>query len=412
VHTKQWWIEYSELTALFFIHGMALGMWFVPLSTVLDAYHLHEIKAYAFAASAIAAFISPLIFGAVADRHVSPVKVLRGLALATAGAMALASTAIERHWNPWLVLAVIQLHALCSAPAWSISTTIVFSRLQDSKRQFGPIRAMATLGWMAGCWLVSALNADASTRAGYTGAVAWLLVSAFTLVLPSVDPPKSDGKLTLKQRLGLDALQLLKNPDHRVVFITAALFSIPIAGFYPYTPPHLRELGLTHSSAWMTLGQVTEIIALLSLARLFARWRLKWIFGVGLTFGFIRYALCALNTRAGLLAGVVLHGFAFTLFYITAQIYLDERVESAWRARAQALMSLVTGGIGNLAGYLGVGWWYAASTTGKVTDWTLFWGGLCFAAVGVLVYFLFAYHGRGTPPDRAHAPTAPPPPEI
>jgi hypothetical protein len=34
------------------------------------------------------------------------------------------------------------------------------------------------------------------------------------------------------------------------------------------------------------------------------------------------------------LAGVSLHGFAFTLFFITAQLYLDQRVDPAWRARA------------------------------------------------------------------------------
>jgi MFS family permease len=73
--------EYVELTALFFLQGAALGMWFVPLSTVLDAHGLHAIKPYAFATSALAAFVSPLIFGAVADRHASPVTVLRGLAL-------------------------------------------------------------------------------------------------------------------------------------------------------------------------------------------------------------------------------------------------------------------------------------------------------------------------------------------
>src|ERR1044071_6131309 len=96
--------EYVELTALFFIQGAALGMWFVPLSTVLDAHGFHAIKPLAFAASALAAFVSPLIFGAVADRHASPVKVLRGLALATAFAMALASTAIKLSWHPSSVL--------------------------------------------------------------------------------------------------------------------------------------------------------------------------------------------------------------------------------------------------------------------------------------------------------------------
>src|SRR5712675_1234059 len=103
--------EYAELIALFFIQGAALGMWFVPLSNVLDAHGLHDIKPFAFAASALAAFVSPLIFGAMADRHASPVKVLRGLSLATAAAMTLASVAIHLRWSPWLVLAAIQLHA-------------------------------------------------------------------------------------------------------------------------------------------------------------------------------------------------------------------------------------------------------------------------------------------------------------
>ena len=58
--------EYAELVALFFIHGAALGMWFVPLSAVLDAHGLRSIKPFAFATSALAAIISPLIFGAIA----------------------------------------------------------------------------------------------------------------------------------------------------------------------------------------------------------------------------------------------------------------------------------------------------------------------------------------------------------
>jgi len=386
--------EYAELTALFFIQGAALGMWLVPLSSVLDAHGLHAIKAYAFATTAVAAFISPLIFGAMADRHASPVRVLRWLALATAGAMALATTAIHLRWRPWLVLALIQLHALCSSPTWSISSTIVFARLEDAKKEFGPIRAMATLGWMSGCWLVSLLNADDSTRAGYYGAVTWLAVGAFTYFLPVLATPKSAEHLTLRQRLGLDALTLLKNRDHRVVFITVALFAVPLCGFYPYTPPHLRELGLQRTTAWMTLGQVTEIITMFMLGGLLLKWRLKWIFACGLGFGVLRFALSAINSKAGLLAGVVLHGCSFTLVFITAQIYLDQRVEAAWRARAQALMALMNGGVGNLIGYLGTGWWFAACARPSGTKWPFFWGGLAVTVAVVLVYFLTAYHGR------------------
>ena len=392
------WAEYAEFAALFFLHAMAMALWFVPLSTVLEAHGLRDIRPMAFATTGVAAFVSPLIFGAMADRHAAPTAVLRWLGVATAGAVALASTAIQLGWSPWLVLALIQLHSLCAAPTWSISSTIVLSRLQDSKRQFGPIRALATLGWAGGCWLVSGLGADNSPLAGYSSAVAWLAVAGFTYWLPSVEPPKSAGGTTLRQRLGLDALVLLKHPDHRVVFITAALFSIPLAAFYPYTPPQLLELGFQHTSAWMTLGQITEVIAMFSLAGLFLRWRLKWIFVAGLSFGLLRFGLAALNVKFWLLASITLHGCAFTLVFITAQIYLDQRVDAAWRGRAQALMTLMMSGLGNLLGFLGGGVWFAACASAAGTRWSLFWGGLAGVIAVVLAYFLVAYQGKGTKP--------------
>jgi nucleoside transporter len=387
--------EYAELVALFFLNAMALGIWFVPLSAVLDAHRLAAIKPLAFATTAVAAFVSPLVFGAMADRHASPVAVLRGLAVATATTMALATTSIRLGWPKAVVLVLIQVHALCSAPTFGLSTTIVFSRLRDSPREFGPIRAMATFGWMCGCWLVSVLGADASTRAGYTGAVAWLGLAAFTLILPSVPPPKTAENLGWRQRLGWDALTLLRNRDHRVVFITAALFNIPWSAFFPYTPPHLRELGLRHTTAWMSIGQVSEIAAMFALAGLLVRWRLKWLIGLGLTFGLLRYGLCALDGPLWVLSGTALHGCAFTLVFITAQIYLDERVDPAWRARAQALMSLMTSGLGNLIGYLGTGWWFAACRSTQGPRWSLFWGGLAVAVGAVMAFFLIAYHGVG-----------------
>ncbi len=387
--------EYVELVTLFFIQGAALAMWFVPLSTVLDANGLHAIKPYAYACSALAALVSPLIFGAMADRQASPVRVLRGLSVATAAVMVLVGAVIQLRGQPWLVLALIQLYALCASPMWSISSTIVFARLADAKKEFGPIRAMATLGWMAGCWTVSALGADTSSLAFYGGAVMWLGVCVFTYFLPELETPKSVRQLSWHERLGWDALVLLKNRDHRVVFIIVALFAFPLCGFYPYTPPHLQELGFKHTSAWMSLGQVTEIIALFLLGGLLMRWRLKWIFACGLGLGVVRFVCCALNVKAGLLAGLVLHGCSFTLVFITAQIYLDQRVEAEWRARAQALMTLMSG-VGNLSGYLGVGWWFNHCTVGSGTRWPVFWNGLALTVLLVALYFIFAYRGQGS----------------
>jgi MFS family permease len=388
------WSEYGELAALFLIQSMATGIWMVPLSVVFKAHHLEGIAPYAFATSALAALVSPLIFGAMADRHASPVAVLRGLAVASAATMSVVAWSINQGWSPGLVLLLVQIYALCAAPTGSIVSAIVFSRLQNSERQFGPIRAGATVGWMAGCWLVSALNADTSTLSEYTCAVTWLALAAFTFLLPSVPPPRPTDHPTLLQRLGWDAVVLLKNRDHRAVFITAALFSIPLAAFYPFTPLHLQQLGFRHTSAWMTLAQTTELIAMFSLAGLFLRWRLKWIFVAGLCFGLLRFILCAVNSPFWVLAGTSLHGLTFTLYFITAQIYINERVGPEWRARAQAMMALMVNGVGNLFGYLGTGWWFKACAQGAATQWQLFWSGVTMAVGVVMIYFLAAYHGK------------------
>ncbi|HWC58357.1 MAG TPA: MFS transporter [Verrucomicrobiae bacterium] len=386
--------EYAELIALYLIQGAAAAMWLVPLTTVLSAHGLGMLRPYAYAATGLAAFISPLIFGAMADRHASPVKVLRGLAFATAIMIAVVSAAIGAGLNRWLVLGLIQVYSLCASPLGSISATVILARIANAQKEFGPIRGMYTLGWIIGCLVVSALNADQSTRSGYAGAVTWLIVAGFTFFLPPLETPRAVAQLTLRQRLGWDALALLKNPDHRVVYLTVALNAIPLAAFYPYTPPHMRELGLQHTSAWMSLGQVTELICMFTLGAALARWRLKWIFVAGLGFSVLRFVLCALNSQFWLLAGVFLHGASCTLVMSTAQIYIDQRVDASWRARAQALMTVVYTGAGNMFGYLSAGAWFAVCTGPMGTRWTMFWSGLAAACVGVLVYFLAVYQGR------------------
>ena len=377
--------EYAELMILFFIQAAAMGIWFVPLGTILDAHGLHAIKPYAFAASAVAAFISPLMFGAMADRHVPPAVVLRGLAVATSVLTALVSMALKTHCSGWLILGLIQIFYLAYAPMFSISTALVLARLADAKKEFGPIRSMATLGWMAGAILISLLSLDRSALAGYLGAVFWLLVAVFTYYLPKLEVPPAVARLSWRERFGLDALALLKNRNTRVVFITTTLFNIPLCAFFPFTPTHLHDLGFTHTSAWMSMGQITELIAMFSLAWLLVNWRLKWIFACGLAFGVARFACSAFNTTDSLLLGITLHGASFVLVFITAQIYLDQQIDPAWRSRAQALLTLLNGGVGNLIGYLGSGWWFSACTQPRGTHWPVFWGGLAAAVAAVLV---------------------------
>jgi MFS family permease len=91
-------VEYGELAGLFFLQSLAAGTWLVTLGSVLEAHDLAGVRPYAYATTAVAALVSPLLFGAMADRHASPVQVLRWLASGSAVTASLASWAIERRW--------------------------------------------------------------------------------------------------------------------------------------------------------------------------------------------------------------------------------------------------------------------------------------------------------------------------
>jgi len=101
-----------------------------------------------------------------------------------------------------------------------------------------------------------------------------------------------------------------------------------------------------------------------------------------------------------LLSGIALHGASFTLVVITAQIYIDQRVDPTWRVRAQALLALMNGGVGNLLGYLGTAWWFDFCQRQVGLKWTLFWSGLALGVFFVGLYFLGAYQGIGVRPSQ------------
>lgn len=381
-----------KLATLFFLSGAALGMWNVNFGNVLRTHGLEHIIGYAYACAGVAAFISPLAVGALADQAVPPVRLVRWLSVMTAGALTLLFVAIEKGWGTLPVLALAQVQAICAAPLFGLCTSIVMGELNDAEKEFGPLRSLATFGWMAAGWIVSfILDADTSTVSGYAGAVAWLLTAAFTLALPELPPKPREGP---RDTFGLSALSLLRDHNHRVVFIAAALYNIPMAAFYPFTPIHLTALGVDHATAATGIGQISELISMFCLAGLIARLRLKRVFLVGVSFGVLRFALCALDTKAWLITGIALHGFAFTLFFITAQIYLEQRVDPAMRARAQALLSVMLSGVGSLIGFLGNGWWRNACATPHGTDWPRFWIGVSGAAALVGVWFALSYRGR------------------
>jgi MFS family permease len=387
---------FLPLAILFLFQWFAIGLWNVSFSNVLKQAGLERFIALAFTCNAVAAFASPLLAGSLADRGIPPMKLLRWLYWLAGFWLAAMFATIDLGWGGGSMLTCMQLHSLCYSPCASLLTTIALAALLDPGAEFGPMRMWATAGWMiAGCTVSWVLAADSSVLSGYIAGGVLVALGFATYLLPEWQLPAAARAKNWKEAFGLDALVLLRHPDHRTILLTVTLFGIPLAAFYPYTPLQLTALGMTHPTATMALGQTTEVVALFTLATLLRHVRLKWAILLGLFFGVARYALFAFDTRTALLLGIPLHGACYVLYTITAQIYLAERVERTMQARAQALFAMLTGGVSNLLGYLGTGGWYFLVTRGGLTNWPLFWGGLCATTVAITAYFAWAYHGVG-----------------
>ena len=387
---------FLPLAILFFFQWFAFGLWNVSFSNVLKHAGLERYIALAFTCNAVAAFVSPLLVGSFADRSIPPVKLMRWLYWLSGFWLTAMFAAIDFGWGAIPMLICMQLYSLCFSPCSSLLPAIALAALHDPSAEFGPLRMWATAGWMlAGCAVSWVLAADTSVLSGYVAGGVFMTLGFATYLLPAWQMPAAAKARNWKEVFGLDALALLRHPDHRTILITVTLFGMPLAAFYPYTPLQLTALGVGHPTATMALGQTTEVVALLTLAALLRRVRLKWAILLGLVFGVVRLALFALNLRTALLIGITLHGACYVLFTVVAQIYLAERVERTMQARAQALFGMLTSGVSNLLGYLGTGGWFLLMTYDGITRWSLYWSGLCAATVAITVYFAWAYHGVG-----------------
>lgn len=384
------------LWIVFFLQGMTPGFWMPALTNILIARGLEGWVAVAFVVPPLAAMFSPLIGGAMADQRIAANRLYAWSSLLGAVVLFAAFAALDAAWNPWWFVGLLGVYSLFSAPAWGFLTTMTLTNLPNGERCFPLVRMGATLGWMAAGWATSyVLHADISPLAGYASAGVRLLGGGLAFMLPHT-PPLGQGS-TWQSRIGLDAFTLLKQRDHCVFFVVTALFSIPLTAFYMYAPELLKVLGDRHSTATMTIAQVTEVVGMLLVGTVMLRFRIKTVLLWALGLSVVRFGMSAYAGASGSIhwhiAGIVLHGVCYTFYFITAQVFLDRRVEPGLRGQAQGLLILVSSGLGPLVGALLCGWLRNHLVTADGQGWMVFWAILAAMIAGCCGLLAVFYQG-------------------
>ncbi len=379
----------AGLSALMFLQYFVWGAWSVTLGTWLGQtlQFSGEQIGLASGTTALAAIISPFFVGMVADRFFATERLLALLHVVGGVILFYAST---RSTFGAFYLALLA-YALCFMPTLALSNAISFRQMSDPGREFPPIRVLGTIGWIVAGLMVGSLGLEATAMPMRLAAGASLLLGVFCLALPHT-PPQVSRRATLGDVLGLDALKMLRDRSFAVFVLGSFLICIPLQFYYAFANLFLNEIGVENAAGKMTLGQMSEIGFMLVMPWFFARLGIKWMLLVGMAAWSIRYLFFAYGDTDSLVwmlyAGILLHGVCYDFFFVTGQIYVDERAPSDLRSAAQGLIAFVTLGVGMFIGSWASGRVVDAYAAARGHDWTPIW--VIPAAGAFVVLLLFA----------------------
>ena len=339
---------------MMFLQFFAWGTWFVTLGLALDKHSLGDFKGAAFESAPIAAIISPLFLGLIADRLFSSERVM-GVLMLLGGCIMCGIAVVSQQGAEsgqllvWLMIA----YMLCFMPTLGLGNTITFTHLPQEK--FPKTRVWGTIGWIAAGLLVGLVGWSDSLNIFWLGAIASLSLGLYSFTLPHTPPPAKGKPLNVGALLMMDAFKLFKNPSFAVFAICSTLICIPLAYYYGQTASYLGAAEFKSVAASMSLGQMSEIIFMILIPFFFRKLGVKTMLLIGMGAWVLRYALFAMGAPDQvtwmILFGIILHGICYDFFFVTGFIYTDKKAPAEVRGQAQSLLVFLTQGLGMLFGF-------------------------------------------------------------
>ncbi len=401
---------YSKLSLMMFLQFFIWGAWFVTLGTYLAGIGFSGTQiGNAYLTNNIGAIVAPFLVGLIADRFFAAEKVMAILHITGAIVLYFVSDLTSAS----AIIAGLLLYNICYMPTLALVNTVSFNVMESPDTEFPRVRVWGTLGWICAGLSISFIlsgmveRVEASTYPMRMAAGASLLLGLFSFFLPHTPPSMTKEKPTLGKILGADALGMLKDRSFAIFALCSLLISIPLAFYYAFTNLYLNDLGVTDAAAKMSFGQMSEVAFMVLMPFFFRRLGVKWMLLVGMLAWAARYALFASGDADNLMwmiyGGILLHGVCYDFFFVTGQVYVDQKAPKANRASAQGFIALLTYGVGLAIGSTLAGMTVETMTMDGARLWANIWWIPCVFAGVVAVLFSLLFREEKQIDEKAAA---------
>jgi nucleoside transporter len=389
-----------KLSVMMFLQYFVWGAWYVAMGTYLGEtlrFNGQQVG-LAYGSTAIAAMISPFFVGMVADRFFATERMLAGLHVLGGLLLLYVSTLSEFG----VFYPVLIIYTLCYMPTLALTNSISFHNMKNPAREFPRVRVLGTIGWIVAGYVIDLLGFGKTAGMFQAAAAASVVLGVFCLALPHTPPAKLGHAIAVRDVLGLDALKLMKERSFAIFVIASFLICIPLSFYYAFANPFLSQIGVSNPTSKMTLGQWSEIGFMVIMPWFLVRFGVKKMLLIGMAAWTIRYLLFSWGDAAAgmwmIYIGILLHGICYDFFFVTGQIYMDQKAPGDLRAAAQGFIAFVTLGVGMFIGSLVSGQvvdMYRLSETAN--DWQSIWMVPALAAGVVLVLFAVLFRPNAEP---------------
>lgn len=392
-----------QLMVMMFLMFFTWGAWYGQMGKylIVGLGASGDQTGNAYATFSIASIIAPFFVGMISDRYFSAQKVMGVLNIIGAAILYFLIQTKDPDAFFWYILA----YTLSFAPNLALSSSIAMNQMQNPEKEFPSIRVLGTIAWIAVTNIVGYYAIGDKVTIFQISMFTSLALGIFAFFLPDT-PPKATAKASsLGEILGTEAFVLFKDRSYAIFFIASVLVCIPLSFYYAHANLSLTESHMSNVENKMSLGQVSEVFFMLLIPFALSKFGIKKMLIVGLVAWIIRFVCFGygdgISSEWILYLAIVLHGVCYDFFFVTGQIYTDNKAGDKIKNSAQGLITLATYGIG-----MGIGSKISGivldkfSTTdasGAVThDWTSVWMVPAGIAAVVLVLFIVFFSENKT----------------